>query len=180
MVRRIIFNQALYGLYWLISLTELQGFVVRKAEPTDIPAIMRINLDTLPENYPEYFFRQILERYPETFFVTETDGNVIGYIMCRMEGGISNFGLRWVRRGHIVSVAVLQEYRRQKLASNLITHSMKALKTVYAAKEVILEVRTTNLAAIQLYERLDFKRIRTLRTYYRNGEDAQLMAIKLK
>ena len=164
----------------MISLTELQGFNVRKAEPTDIPEVMRINLDTLPENYPEYFFRQILERYPEAFFVAETEGKVIGYIMCRMEGGVSNFGLRWVRRGHIVSVAVLQEYRRQKLASELISYSMKALETIYAAKEVILEVRITNRAAIKLYDKLGFKRIRILRTYYRNGEDAQLMAIKLK
>ncbi|MFX1566037.1 MAG: GNAT family N-acetyltransferase [Promethearchaeota archaeon] len=161
-------------------MTELQGIVVRKAEPTDIPAIMRINLDTLPENYPEYFFRQIQERYAEAFFVAVKEGKVIGYIMCRMEGGISHFGLRWVRRGHIVSVAVLQEYRRQNIASELITQSMKALEMVYAAKEVILEVRISNQAAVKLYDKLRFKRIRTLRTYYRNGEDAQLMAIKLR
>lgn len=141
---------------------------------------MRINLDTLPENYPEYFFRQIQERYPEAFYVAETEGKVVGYIMCRMEGGISNFGLKWVRRGHIVSVAVLQEYRRQRIASELITHSMKALETVYGAKEIILEVRITNHAAIKLYDKLSFKRIRTLKTYYRNGENAQLMAIKLR
>jgi ribosomal-protein-alanine N-acetyltransferase len=161
-------------------LTELQGFVVRKAEPKDIPSIMRINLDTLPENYPEFFFRQILDRYPEAFYVAETEGKVIGYIMCRMEGGISNFGLKWVRRGHIVSVAIQQEYRRQKLASKLIKQSMKALETIYAAKEVILEVRITNHAAIKLYDKLGFKRIRILRTYYRNGEDAQMMAISLR
>jgi len=141
---------------------------------------MRINLDTLPENYPEYFFRQIQERYPEAFYVAETRGKVVGYIMCRMEGGISNFGLRWARRGHIVSVAVLSEYRRQKVASKLISEAMKALESVYAAKEVILEVRVTNHAAIQLYDKLDFKKLRTLQNYYRNGEDAQLMAIKLK
>ena len=141
---------------------------------------MRINLDTLPENYPEYFFRQIQERYPEAFLVAVTEGKVVGYIMCRMEGGVSNFGLRWVRRGHIVSVAVLQDYRRQKIASKLIADSLKSLETIYAAKEVILEVRMTNHAAIQLYDKLGFKRIRILRTYYRNGEDAQLMAFKLK
>jgi len=160
-------------------LTELQGFAVRKAEPKDIPAVMRINLDTLPENYPEYFFRQIQERYPEAFYVAETEGKVVGYIMCRMEGGVSNFGMRWVRRGHIVSVAVQREYRRQKLASELIKQSMKALDTVYGAKEVILEVRITNHPAIELYDKLGFKRIRILRTYYRNGEDAQFMAIAL-
>lgn len=164
----------------MISLTELQGFVIRKAEPTDIPQIMQINLETLPENYPEYFFREIFDRYSDAFYVAETESKVIGYIMCRMEGGISTFGLRWVRRGHIVSVAILPDYRRQGIATELITQSMQALKTAYNAKEVILEVRITNLPAIRLYEKLKFHKIRTLQTYYRNGEDAQLMAKKFQ
>ncbi len=164
----------------MICLTELQDFVIRKAETTDISQILRINLETLPENYPEYFFREILDRYSEAFFVVEIEGKVIGYIMCRMEGGISNFGLRWARRGHIVSVAILDEYRRQGLASELVAQSMNALETVYKAKEVILEVRVTNYAAIQLYEKYGFQRIRNLRSYYRNGEDAVLMAMKIQ
>ncbi|MFW9985800.1 MAG: ribosomal protein S18-alanine N-acetyltransferase [Candidatus Odinarchaeota archaeon] len=161
-------------------MTELQGFVVRKADPKDIPQIMKINLETLPENYPEYFFRDIYDRYAKAFYVAETQGKVIGYIMCRMEGGISNFGLRWMRRGHIVSVAVLPDFRRQGLATELIKQSMKAMETDYNAKEIILEVRMTNLPAIQLYEKVGFHKIRILRSYYRNGEDAQLMAIKLQ
>jgi ribosomal-protein-alanine N-acetyltransferase len=160
--------------------TELQGFVIRQAEPPDITQIMHINLETLPENYPEYFFREIHDRYSKAFFVAESEGKVIGYIMCRMEGGISNFGLRWVRRGHIVSIAVLPDFRRQGIASELVNNSMKALRTEYNAKEVILEVRVTNLAAIKLYDQLGFSRIRTLKSYYRNGENAQLMAFKFE
>lgn len=153
--------------------------MVRQAEPTDIPDIMQINQETLPENYPEHFFREIFDRYSKAFFVIETEGKLLGYIMCRMEGGVSNFGLRWVRRGHIVSVAVLPGYRRHGLATQLIQESTKALATEYNAKEVILEVRTTNLPAIKLYEKLGFQRIRTLNAYYRNGENAQLMAIQM-
>ena len=153
--------------------------MVREAEPTDIPDIIQINQKTLPENYPEHFFREIYERYSKAFLVVEGEGKLLGYIMCRMEGGVSNFGLRWVRRGHIVSVAVLPKYRRQGLATQLIQESTKALATEYNAKEVILEVRITNLPAIQLYEKLGFQRIRILSTYYRNGENAQLMAIQL-
>ena len=160
-------------------MTELQGFVVRPAEPTDIPQIMRINQETLPENYPEHFFREIHDRYAKAFFVVEIEGTVVAYIMCRMEGGVSNFGLRWVRRGHIVSVAVLPAYRRQGLATQLIQESTKALASEYNAKEVILEVRNTNHQAIKLYEKLGFQRIRTLNAYYRNGENAQLMAIQV-
>ncbi|MFX0169070.1 MAG: GNAT family N-acetyltransferase [Candidatus Hodarchaeota archaeon] len=160
-------------------MTELQGYVIRRAEPNDIPEIVQINLDTLPENYPEHFFLEIYERYSNAFFVVETEGKLIGYIMCRMEGGVSNFGLRWVRRGHIVSVAVLPDFRRQGLATELIQQSIRAMTTEYKAREVILEVRVTNLAAIKLYEKLGFQRIRTLSSYYRNGENAQLMAIKV-
>jgi len=97
-----------------------------------------------------------------------------------MEGGVSNFGLRWIRRGHIVSIAVLPAFRRQGIASELVKNSMKALKTEYNAKEIILEVRVTNLAAIRLYDKLGFSRIRTLQAYYRNGENAQLMAYKFE
>jgi len=163
----------------LISLTELQGYVVRLAEPADIPAIMQINQDTLPENYPEHFFREIHDRCSKAFFVVEGEGKLLGYIMCRMEGGVSNFGLRWIRRGHIVSVAILPAYRRQGLATKLIEESTKALAAEYNAKEVILEVRITNQPAIKLYEKLGFRRIRILNAYYSNGENAQLMAIKM-
>lgn len=161
-------------------MTELQEYVVRKAEPSDIPQIVKINLETLPENYPEYFFREIYDQYSKAFYVVLIEGKVIGYIMCRMEGGISNFGLRWIRRGHIVSVAILPDFRRHGLATELIHKSLEALKTDYKAKEIILEVRVTNLPAIRLYEKLGFHSIRTLRGYYRNGEDAQLMAIKFE
>jgi ribosomal-protein-alanine N-acetyltransferase len=161
-------------------MTQLQGFIIRKAALDDIPKVMRINLKTLPENYPEYFFREIYERFSEAFFVAEVEGEIIGYIMCRMEGGVSNFGLRWVRRGHVVSVAVLPKFRRAGLGTELMNRAMDALKKDYEAKEIILEVRVTNLAAISLYEELGFDKIRTIKTYYRNGEAALLMAKKVE
>jgi len=159
-------------------MTQLQGFTVRKAQPEDLPHVMQINLKTLPENYPEYFFRQLYERYSEAFLVAETNGKIVGYIMCRMESGVSSFGLRWVKKGHIVSVAVLPPYRRQGVATQLLSHAVEAMANKYDAKEVILEVRVTNTPAISLYRKFGFTKIRDLRAYYRDGEDALLMAIK--
>ena len=159
-------------------MTQLQGFNVRKANDTDILKVMQINQETLPENYPEFFFRDLLNKYPEAFFVAESEDTLIGYIMCRMEGGISNFGISWVRKGHIVSVTVLPRYRRQGVGTELITQSIIAMKESYDAKEVILEVRISNAAAIAMYSKLQFSRIRTIKSYYRDGEDALLMAIQ--
>jgi ribosomal-protein-alanine N-acetyltransferase len=159
-------------------MTQLQGFNIRKANDSDILTVMQINQETLPENYPEFFFRDLLNKYPETFIVAESDGKIIGYIMCRMEGGISNFGISWVRKGHIVSVTVLPEYRRQGVGTELITHAITAMAESYDAKEVILEVRVSNSPAIAMYGKLKFSQIRTIRSYYRDGEDALLMAIQ--
>jgi ribosomal-protein-alanine N-acetyltransferase len=164
----------------LMAMTQLEGFVVRKATLNDLPQVMQINLETLPENYPEYFYQEIYERYSDAFFVAEADQKLVGYIMCRIEGGVSNFGRRWVRRGHIVSVAVLPVHRRQGLAMELIAKAIAAMRQQYEAKEMMLEVRMTNVPAIKLYEKMGFTRIRSLESYYRNGEDALLMALKPK
>jgi ribosomal-protein-alanine N-acetyltransferase len=42
--------------------------------------------------------------------------------------------------------------------------------------EVFLEVRVSNSEAVGLYEKLGFKVVSNLRWYYRDGEDAYMMA----
>ncbi|MCQ4350370.1 MAG: GNAT family N-acetyltransferase, partial [Sulfolobales archaeon] len=50
---------------------------------------------------------------------------------------------------------------------------------VYEVNEVYLEVRVSNLDAIRLYERFGFLKMKVLKYYYADGEDAYLMAVKL-
>jgi ribosomal-protein-alanine N-acetyltransferase len=45
--------------------------------------------------------------------------------------------------------------------------------------EIYLEVRVSNTGAIKMYERLRFEIKSRLRSYYRDGEDAYLMALEL-
>jgi ribosomal-protein-alanine N-acetyltransferase len=56
---------------------------------------------------------------------------------------------------------------------------MEAMKNVYDAKEVYLEVRVSNTPAIRLYEKLGFKIVKVLEGYYSDGENAYLMAREL-
>ncbi|MFX1604225.1 MAG: hypothetical protein ACFFCK_12145, partial [Promethearchaeota archaeon] len=46
----------------------------------------------------------------------------------------------------------------------------------YGASEFFLEVRKSNTPAVSAYEKLGFEVSRVLRGYYRDGEDAYLMA----
>jgi ribosomal-protein-alanine N-acetyltransferase len=142
---------------------------------------MEINEQCLPENYSRFFYRDLYRKYPETFLVAEIEDKVQGYIMCRIERGFSKRGgLLPTRLSHIVSIAVMQHYRRMGIAVNLILENMKRSAEYYNATEMYLEVRISNEPAITLYQKLDFKKAKRNYRYYMDGEDAWMMVVPLK
>jgi ribosomal-protein-alanine N-acetyltransferase len=157
----------------------LETFKLRKFTPDDLQAVMQINRETLPENYSDYFFMDLYERFPETFIVADEEGKIAGYIMCRVEVGLSNFGLGGlIRKGHVVSIAVLPRYRRKGVAQALLNTAMDGMR-FYKAKQCYLEVRATNDAGVALYKKLEFEVSRSVHGYYSDGEDAHVMTKKL-
>jgi len=156
-----------------------QTFTLRKFVPDDLQTVMQINRVCLPENYTDFFFVDLHQRFPETFTVAEEDGKVTGYIMCRVEVGLSNYGFGGlIRKGHVVSIAVLPQSRRKGMASALINRAMEGM-AYYKAKQFFLEVRVTNESGITLYKKLGFEITRTINGYYSDGEDAYVMTKKL-
>lgn len=151
-----------------------EPFTIRQFQPDDIKQVVSVNLRCLPENYPDQFFMGLFYHAPEAFFVAEHEGEVIGYIMCRIERGISGFGRLPVKKGHIVSVAVLSALRNKGIGKALIHAGMEGMMS-YGATEFYLEVRKTNEEAVAVYEKLGYNIRRVLRGYYRDGEDAYLM-----
>ena len=162
-----------------VILRQLGNCSIRRAEPSDLIPVMEINLKTLPEHYSDYFYESLLAEIPEAFIVAEIDGNHVGYIMCKTEYGFSNFKkLGFVKKGHVVSIAVLNEFRKQGIGKALVEESINGVK-LKKCDEFYLEVRCSNNDAVRLYERLGFVIRQKLNTYYRDGEDAYLMAIEL-
>lgn len=156
-----------------------QTYTLRKFTPKDLERVTYINRVCLPENYGDYFFIDLYNRFPETFIVAEEDGEVVGYIMCRIEAGLSNFGLGgFIKKGHVVSIAVMPEHRRRGIGHALVTRAMEGMR-LYNAKQCYLEVRITNTPAISLYKKLGFKITRTIHGYYSDGEDAYVMTKEL-
>lgn len=154
-------------------------FIVRKAERGDIPRVIYINMRCLPENYPEFFFYYHLDNWGEAFYVAEVDGAVVGYIMNRVERGLGIFRKTILKKGHVVSIAVLEEHRGKGIGEALMRAGMESMRDKYDAKEVYLEVRVSNQPAIKLYEKLGFRIVKVLEGYYSDGEDAYLMAREL-
>jgi ribosomal-protein-alanine N-acetyltransferase len=153
---------------------------IRKFAPNDLQSIMQINRVCLPENYTDFFFIDLHQRYPETFIIAEENGKYLGYIMCRIEMGLSNLGLGGLtRKGHVVSIAVMPQARRRGVARAVINRAIEGMK-YYKAKQAFLEVRVTNEPAISLYKKLDFEISRTINGYYSDGEDAYVMTKKIE
>ncbi len=144
----------------------------------DLKKVISINLITLPEHYSYYFFEDLLKTSPESFIVAEKDGKIVGYIMCRIEYGFSNFKrFSLSRKGHIVSLAVLEDHRGNGLGKSLISSATEALKQK-GCNEVYLEVRVTNDEAVSIYKKLGFKITSVVSGYYRDNEKANLMGIQ--
>ena len=160
-----------------VILKQIGDCILRRCELSDIIPVMEINLRTLPEHYSDYFYESLLDELPEAFIVAEISGKIIGYIMCKIEHGFSNFKkLGFVKKGHVVSVAVIDEHRRKGFGSVLVDEAIKGAKIIQCS-ELYLEVRCSNNDAVRLYEKLGFYIIQRLKAYYRDGEDAYVMAI---
>lgn len=133
----------------------------------------------LPEHYSDYFFESILRELPEAFIVAELETNIVGYIMCKIEFGFSNFRkLGFVKKGHVVSVAVLEQHRGKGVGRALMVEGINGV-IHRKSDEIYLEVRVSNIGAIKMYEKIGFEIKSRLRSYYRDGEDAYLMALEL-
>jgi len=153
-----------------------ENHTIRLFEEKDLHQVVNINWTCLPENYDDSFFLELYYNFPKTFIVATIGEKIVGYLMCRVEIGFSEIKrLGIVKKGHIVSIAVLPEYRNKGIGYALVTQALNGVKA-YNVSEIYLEVRISNDVAINLYKKLEFKPIKTLNGYYKDGESAHLMA----
>jgi ribosomal-protein-alanine N-acetyltransferase len=151
-------------------------FEIRQFREVDLDQVVNINRRCLPENYSKMFFLELYKRFPSLFQVAVVKRRVIGYVLCRIELGFPDLGhLGFLtKKGHLVSIAVLENHRRKGVGMLLMKNIMKAMEE-YGAKECYLEVRISNSSAILMYKKLGFVDKRRAPRYYRDGEDAYVM-----
>jgi [ribosomal protein S18]-alanine N-acetyltransferase len=160
------------------ALRSIGDYIIRRCEERDLVSVIEINMIALPEHYSGYFFESILRELPEAFIIAEINNRIVGYIMCKIEFGFTNFRkLGFVKKGHVVSVAVLPEHRGKGLGKALMLEAINGVMN-RKSDEIYLEVRKSNESAIKMYQKLGFHIKSKLRAYYRDGEDAYLMALE--
>ncbi|MGN0674847.1 MAG: GNAT family N-acetyltransferase [Oscillospiraceae bacterium] len=78
---------------------------------------------------------KFLRRNPETCFVAEADGKIVGVIICGNDG----------RRGYIYHTAVLPDYRKQRIASALVKSALSALEREGICKAALVVFEKNSL-----------------------------------
>ncbi|MCU7915136.1 MAG: ribosomal protein S18-alanine N-acetyltransferase [Candidatus Thiodiazotropha sp. (ex Gloverina cf. vestifex)] len=87
-----------------------------------------------------------------------------------------------IDESHILNLCIHPKWRRKGLGNKLIERLLKVARQ-HGTETAFLEVRSSNLAALKLYEHLGFVRIGQRKNYYpaadRAREDAVVMSLEL-
>lgn len=114
-------------------------------------------------------------------FVKEVTENVCArYVVLREDGVAVAYAGTWlvIDEGHITNIAVRPD-RRGLGYGELVTRALMQLASDTGITWMTLEVRRSNMAAIQMYKKLGFIEVGYRKRYYAdNGEDALVMVLE--
>ena len=107
--------------------------------------------------------------FPNVLRIKATvDGHMVGFVAVDIR---RSEDLAWV-----ATIGVLPEFRRQGIGSALLV----AVEERVGVTSIRLSVRTSNLPALTVYNRLGYHRYGTWPHYYADGEDALVLEKNLK
>ena len=132
--------------------------------PEDIEEVFRINQENFTTDaWSRFAFEKEFQNKFSRKFVLELNGKVVGYI------------IYWVVReeASIMTFAIDKEHQNKGYGEFLLKESLKKID----AKRILLDVRKTNLRAINLYRKLGFRLVSERKAYYSDGENALFMEL---
>lgn len=144
---------------------------IRPVSLADLDRLYEIEVESFGRqlHYPKNLLKHLIDYYKRFFYVAEFNGEVIGYIVARVEGF----------KVHIVSLAVDPKHRGRGIGGKLMDVVLEEALNL-KAETVELEVSTRNNVAVNLYLRKGFKIIEELEDYYGVGENAYRMSLSLR
>src|SRR5215216_5646615 len=129
----------------------------------DLPSVIAIERRSFPTPWSLAMFVLELSKPSGICLAAAGDEGLVGYLIC------SRYADVW----HLMNVAVAPRRRREGVATRLLE---RLFEEAGPDARYTLEVRTSNHAAIAMYERFGFHRAGHRRRYYHDtGEDALIM-----
>jgi len=142
--------------------------ILRPMQQRDLNGVLEIECDTYPFPWTLGNFRDALSA-GNSCWVVESRGAPMGYGIMMIGAG----------EAHLLNLVISRHWQRKGLGSRLLRHLLQVARD-YQAEAVYLEVRASNRAANQLYQRTGFQEIGMRRNYYpaeSGREDALVMRL---
>jgi ribosomal-protein-alanine N-acetyltransferase len=137
---------------------------IRQLAYADLPQVIAIERRAFPTPWSLAMFVLELSKPSGICLAALEDGELIGYLVC------SRYDTVW----HLMNIAVDPSRQRQGIATKLLERLFE--RGDKPREQYTLEVRTSNEAAIRMYERFGFRAAGRRRAYYHdNREDALIM-----
>jgi ribosomal-protein-alanine N-acetyltransferase len=137
---------------------------IRRLTYSDLPQVIAIERRAFPTPWSLAMFVLELSKPSGICLAALSRGRIVGYLVC------SRYDSVW----HVMNIAVDPARRRRGIATKLLARLFERVDDPLA--QYTLEVRLSNGAAIELYERHGFRSAGVRRRYYQdNGEDALIM-----
>jgi [ribosomal protein S18]-alanine N-acetyltransferase len=137
---------------------------IRTLHYSDLPDVAAIERRAFPTPWSIAMFVLEMSKPTGVSLAALLDGELAGYTIC------SRYDSVW----HVMNIAVEPKLRRRGIASALLAELYA--RAGDATSQFTLEVRRSNQAAIELYQRDGFRIAGLRRSYYQdNGEDALIM-----
>lgn len=144
--------------------------VIRRIARDDIPSICRIENESFGDPWSPESFEYLIDSEYDYSIVVEYDGQIAGYAILRCSFDTAD----------IINIAVDEIYRKKgfgrKLMENLLAYGHSTGVIRY-----MLEVRSSNRAAMRLYEKFGFEVCGVRKNYYSSPvEDGIVMCLEME
>jgi ribosomal-protein-alanine N-acetyltransferase len=142
--------------------------IIRKATSSDVSKLFALEQEIFTaENYPLSRASFAYHTKNNLLYVAEIDGKIAGYVLALVKRA----------KAKLYSIGVSQAFRGKKIAHVLLETIVHELFSMNF-KQIVLEVRIDNEAAIALYKFLGFQIKKTLKSFYLDGCDAYFMELE--
>ncbi len=142
---------------------------IRPMTIKDLPQVLAIENRVFSDPWPEEAFLDGQYHPDHHFIVAQKDSEITGYAAYYCDVG----------EARLTNIAVAPEYQRKSIAKKLLNYILDIVKKE-KCEYIFLDVRPTNLAAIDLYKKYGFEKAYIRPGYYDNPpEDAFVMVRRL-
>ena len=135
--------------------------VLEECTLSNLSELVALDREIFPDFWTEEMWKSELSRLDFLGVIAKIQGEIAGYIC----------GTALFEEGEISKIAVKEKYRKTGIGNKLVT-DMVARMCEKGVEKIFLEVRVSNVAAINLYTKNGFEKTRIRKRYYPDGEDA--------